>query len=182
MQLHASGAASYSWSPDSTLSCNTCADPVATPMSTTRYVVTASSGNASATDTITVYVNPLPVAGISQAGDTLYATGGSSYQWYLYGSAITGATGNFYVATANGDYTVAAINRFNCAQTSGTITITNVGFDEVSLNSGLKLYPNPVAHTLTIEKTLPGDWTLILRDVEGRIILRNSITKKISKL
>ena len=209
-QLHASGAASYSWSPDSTLSCNTCADPVATPTVTTHYIVTASSGNASATDTITVYVNPIPTAGISQGGDTLYATGGNSYQWYLFGSPITGATGNFYVATANGDYSVAAFNSFNCAQTSGTITVTNVGFDEVWIAKGLKLYPNPVEHTLVIEKSLPGNWTLIVRDIEGREILRsilaatkteidlgnfaggiymaqitngnNSVTKKISKL
>lgn len=53
--LNASGANTYSWSPDLHLSCLDCPSPMADPTDTTVYVVTGTSG--SCTGTATVLVN-----------------------------------------------------------------------------------------------------------------------------
>jgi gliding motility-associated-like protein len=44
-QLTANGGGTYSWSPDSTLSCSTCANPIASPTQTTTYCVTVTDTN-----------------------------------------------------------------------------------------------------------------------------------------
>ncbi len=88
-QLHASGAVSYAWAPAGTLSCATCASPVATPASTTTYTVTGTDGSGCTnTDNVTVsiYTQPPVNAGPDQticAGESaqLQASGASAYVW-----------------------------------------------------------------------------------------------------
>ncbi len=56
-QLHAFGTGTLSWSPDSSLSCGTCPDPVASPEATTTYTVELTDGNGClAFDQVTIYV------------------------------------------------------------------------------------------------------------------------------
>jgi hypothetical protein len=106
------------------------------------YTVIVTISGCSATSTATtVTVNPLPTATITQAGNTLNAPTGFTYQWYLNGSAITGATNQAYTATASGNYYVIVTNSNNCSGQSNTIGLT-VGIKEV-LESAIKLYPNP---------------------------------------
>ena len=88
-QLSASGASSYVWSPGDSLSDSTIADPVASPDSTTEYVVTGSDTlGCSNTDTVELVVHPRPsvdAGGYKEIcrGDTstLNATGAASYVW-----------------------------------------------------------------------------------------------------
>lgn len=55
--LTASGANTYVWSPTSGLSCSNCTSPVASPETTTTYIVTGTDlSGCSGSDTITVYV------------------------------------------------------------------------------------------------------------------------------
>jgi gliding motility-associated-like protein len=56
--LNGSGGITYSWSPSNTLSCSTCQNPVATPLSTTTYTVTVTDANG-CTDTarVTIFVD-----------------------------------------------------------------------------------------------------------------------------
>ena len=59
-QLNASGATKYKWTPSTGLSNDTIANPVATIMKTTTYIVTGtSSSNCSASDSIKLTVNPV---------------------------------------------------------------------------------------------------------------------------
>ncbi|WP_198315789.1 PKD domain-containing protein [Chitinophaga tropicalis] len=62
IQLHASGAVNYQWSPATGLSSATTANPLAFPDSTTTYTVTGSGSDACFTDTktATVTVHALP--------------------------------------------------------------------------------------------------------------------------
>ena len=54
--LHAFGIGTFLWSPDSSLSCDTCAYPVATPRTTTTYTVELTDMNGcKATDQVTVF-------------------------------------------------------------------------------------------------------------------------------
>ena len=61
-QLTASGGTSYSWSPTRGLSATDIANPVATPDTTTNYIVTVSNGVCSAMDSVVVTINKKPVA------------------------------------------------------------------------------------------------------------------------
>ncbi|MEO8734162.1 MAG: T9SS type B sorting domain-containing protein, partial [Flavobacteriales bacterium] len=53
--LQASGSGTFIWSPDSSLSCATCPDPIASPITTTVYTVQLTDTNGcTATDAVTV--------------------------------------------------------------------------------------------------------------------------------
>jgi len=89
VQLNTVGASSYLWVPSTGLSNSNINNPVATPINTTQYIVTGSSGNGcTANDTVIITINPLPT--ITLTNDTsicknssvqLFAGGGVSYQW-----------------------------------------------------------------------------------------------------
>lgn len=87
--LSVSGAATYVWSPSSSLSNPAISNPVATPTGTTTYTVIgmASTGCAD-TAFVTVNVNPLPVVNTGSAlsvcigsSANLSATGANAYVW-----------------------------------------------------------------------------------------------------
>jgi hypothetical protein len=119
--LTASGAVSYVWSSgQSTVSIT------ASPTSTSAYSVVGTDANGCInTATVSVNVNPLPVA-VANASPasicfgsnaTLNAGGGTSYLW---STGSTGSTGSSIVVspTASSIYTVTATNAFGCTATS----------------------------------------------------------------
>ncbi len=128
--LNATGGSTYSWTPVSTLSNANISNPIATPTITTTYAVVVTSGNGcSATDSVVVTVNQLPVINASAGNITcsggtvqLNATGGSTYVW-------TPATGlnNPNIAnpiatvTVSTTYTVTGTDLNGCVNTS-TVT------------------------------------------------------------
>ncbi|MFA6516678.1 MAG: LamG-like jellyroll fold domain-containing protein [Bacteroidia bacterium] len=61
VQLNATGGTLFSWSPASGLNDANIAAPVATPSTTTDYILFSRSGNCTAYDTVTITVNPLPI-------------------------------------------------------------------------------------------------------------------------
>jgi gliding motility-associated-like protein len=79
-----------------------------------------------------IIVAPLPTGTITsstnllcEGGNVLLnANGGVSYQWFLNGGAIAGATSSTHAATQPGVYTVNLISSNNCtAQATGSITL-----------------------------------------------------------
>ncbi len=88
IQLNASGAENFSWSPAEGLSNATIANPLFTGTSTTQYIVTGKSGNCEGKDTILVTVNEKPTIIASKnreicVGDTVHlsAKGALEYSW-----------------------------------------------------------------------------------------------------
>jgi gliding motility-associated-like protein len=70
VQLGASGAVTYEWSPTTGLNDGSIADPIFSGTSTTTFTVTGTDANGcSDTDDVTVTVNPLPVAVIDPIAD-----------------------------------------------------------------------------------------------------------------
>ncbi|GIV32549.1 MAG: hypothetical protein KatS3mg031_0084 [Chitinophagales bacterium] len=58
VQLHGDGAGNYLWLPDSSLSCATCPDPIATVFETTPYtLITTDEYGCKAADTVVIYVD-----------------------------------------------------------------------------------------------------------------------------
>lgn len=110
-------------------------------LTTTRYYkrITSSTLSSvsctSASNTITVTVNPVPTATITPATTTTFCQGGSvtlnantgsglTYQWKLGGTNISGATASSYSATQSGSYTVVVTNSSSCSTTSSATTVT----------------------------------------------------------
>jgi gliding motility-associated-like protein len=78
----------YDWSPATGLSAVNIPNPVASPTSTTQYVVKVTLGRCNATDTVVVRVNPAPIPNAGPdificygQSATLQGAGGTVYQW-----------------------------------------------------------------------------------------------------
>lgn len=83
-----SNAAQFSWTPATGLSNTSIANPIAAPVTTTTYTITATLGRCSAESSITVNVNaaPIPDAGVNAficygQSYQLQGTGGMQYIW-----------------------------------------------------------------------------------------------------
>jgi PKD repeat protein len=114
----------------------------------------ASNGGGSDTVTlanyITVYPAPLPQS-ITQSGDTLFALQGAiSYQWYMNGNAISGATDYFYVAIESGNYNVIATDNNGC-EVEAVIFDVIANVPAAASEPEFSLYPNPVYSKLQIQ-------------------------------
>ena len=99
---------------------------------TVTNTVAAASGCAVATATTSVVINAAPTAALATTTPTTFcqggsvvltATGGSSYQFLLNGTAISGATSATYSATAAGAYSVVVTNASSCTATSAVTTV-----------------------------------------------------------
>lgn len=129
--LTASGAASYVWSPASSLSATTGNSVAATPMVTTTYTVIGTDVCGSDTAYITITVHP--PAQITTSGDTaicpgltvpLSGGGGVGFVWSPAAS-LSAATGQNVIAapTVTTTYTVVGTDLNGCTGTS-TVTVT----------------------------------------------------------
>lgn len=107
----------------------------------------ASCANPStiSSSSLVVTVNPLPVINAFFSdidGGALVATPGfSSYQWFVNGTVIAGATNSFYIPEQNGVYAVVATNQFGCS--SSADVIIQVVALPVLENFGIRVFPNP---------------------------------------
>lgn len=155
INLQASGGVSYVWHPGNSLSDSTIVNPIAGPVLTTTYtVVGTDAGGCQSTDSVTITVLGNPsLPSIVKGNDTLYCTPATyaSYQWYLDGSPIGGATNPIHVYTINGSYYVEVTNTLGCSSVSAAMAITDVGINEISSDLMATVYPNPASENLFID-------------------------------
>lgn len=129
-QLNAAGGTSYSWLPATGLSSGAISDPIATPLITTTYTVTVTSGQCVKSDSITIFVKQ-PLA-IQVSNDTtlclgnstnLIATGASSYSWTPTEGLNNPSIANPIASPGNTNvYTVTGTDINGCSSTE-TVTI-----------------------------------------------------------
>ncbi len=145
IQIGATGATVWQWSPLQGLSCTTCANLVASPLVTTSYVVTGSFGAlCRANDTIRVQViqpfnmtvSPTTTLCI---GDSvpLFATGAYTYSWSPAVSLNNANISNpIAKPTATTLYQVVGKDNFNCFTDTDYVRV-NVGqYPTVDLGTG----------------------------------------------
>jgi gliding motility-associated-like protein len=123
--LNASGASTYTWTPATGLSCNTCPNPLASPTVTTTYTVVGANGACTDTTTDTVHVVPATVGTITvkPASDTicngdsamLVGGGGGTYDWTFSGSPndtiwVKPATSTIYTLQVTKNGCIATVN------------------------------------------------------------------------
>ncbi|ASS48209.1 MAG: hypothetical protein CHH17_05550 [Candidatus Fluviicola riflensis] len=144
VQLNATGASTYSWSPTVGLSDPLIANPVATPTVTTTYIVESVNGTCTLTDSVTITTNssgvvPVSVA-IAASPVSTICTGTSvtftatpvnegstpSYQWMLNG-APAGTNSNTYVnASLSDNDQVQVVLTSNQACVTGNPASSNI--------------------------------------------------------
>lgn len=139
------------------------------------YTVTVTD-NAGCERMAVVAINENPgfVVTVTNVGNTLSADAGTSWQWYLNGVLIEGATAQTYDATETGNYYVVATDDNGCIATSAAVDFT-VGIKEL-LHQDLLIYPNPTTGIFTIELPENANGNLIIYNLVGDKIYTQEIT------
>lgn len=121
--LNASGATSYAWQQDASLSATTGATVTATPTATTTYMVTGSNGTCQGTASITITISAPPAVNAGNdmtvcAGNpvTLVGSGANTYTW---DNGVVDGVPFLPVATAT--YTLTGTTAAGCIGTDQVI-------------------------------------------------------------
>ncbi len=90
-------------------------------------------------------------ASIAINGNRLTAQpSGTSYQWYLNNTPISGATSQNYTPTANGRYRVRIQNCNNCFSTSPEVDNITTSLSDTTFDT-FNIFPNPSSGILTLQ-------------------------------
>lgn len=172
VDITATGANSYVWTPTTGLSAGTGSTINASPATTTSYSVEGTNSCGSDTETFTITVNtgpPAPV--ITQNGNTLSVTlqTGESASWTYNGSSIGG--GPIANMIGSGVYGVTVTNSSGCSTTTtGNFELDVTGTDELNFLNSLSVYPNPSEGLFTITFDTQSSVELWIVDALGRRI------------
>lgn len=147
----------------------------ATIVAAGRVTVTAEQAETdfynSTSDEQTFCINPAkPTVLVPESGAiVLSSSAAEGNQWYKDGTAIDGATGVTYTATADGTYTVQATADDCVSAISDGQVIVIAGVEDIA--NLVRIYPNPVTKELLVD--LPNGGTssrVSLMDILGRPI------------
>jgi hypothetical protein len=148
-----------------------------TPGIQTYYVSQSAGIWTSNKDSIIVTVNPSPTPTTTLNGTYLQSSGPYvSYQWYLNGNAIGGATSNTFTPTAVGAYHVEVTDTNGCAGSSTDYNYTPNSIVSVKGNS-LVTYPNPVTGNYVFVdagQLNSGSYDITIYNVSGKLVYRKS--------
>lgn len=136
VQFNTTGGSTYTWSPSSSLDCADCPNPIATPSTSTMYIVTGTDASGcSGVDTVYVNVVPVPI----ECGDifvpTVFSPNGTgntaNKTICVYGSCVAEITFAIYNRWGERVFETSDVNLTECWD--GT-------FKGKSLNSGSFVY------------------------------------------
>jgi len=149
INLTASGASDYTWTPAASLNTNIGSNVTASPNTTTTYSVLGSQATCTHAAAITVTVVPLPIINIAAASPTICmnnyngspntvaftAAGASTYTW----GPITGLTAN----TLNGS---SIIGTSTGASQIGSVTVMGTALSSCTnvASFSVAIIPNPI--------------------------------------
>jgi hypothetical protein len=169
---------SYTWNPTDGLT-----NPTALPTQTTNYTLTVTDmSNRTGEARVSVIVNPvLETPVIKQQNDTLLATPGINFQWFLDNVLIANETSDLLIITQSGYYSVMAIDDKGCNSDTTEPAYFEYNPNAVEndinkLNKDLlnvfSLMPNPVRYrgSFKIEMKAVGELNLDIVDIYGQKI------------
>jgi large repetitive protein len=105
---------------------------------------------------VTLVVFPLPDPIVSYSWGT-FSTGSGyvSYQWYVDGLPISGATSATTTATENGTYYVEVSDSNGCVSNSDVYILTNLAVANInSAATSVSIFPNPASDRVYIHATV----------------------------
>ena len=114
---------------------------------------------------------------ISALGSQLGSTLATTYQWYLNGVLISGATNQTYNATIGGIYVVRITDSNGCVfqySQGFNYLVSTTNTNENKLSDNIKIYPNPTSGIVKLEVTnfYAVNYEIIVFDLLGNIILK----------
>lgn len=181
---------SWSWTfAGGTPSSSTLQNPVITYNTAGTYPVSLTATNAGGNGVLTksgyITVYAKATATVSYNGTTLTAGGSAgTYQWYLNGTPIAGATGSSYIPKQNGGYSVMVTDANGCTAQSSFYNVTNTGIDNIAGTDGVKLYPNPNKGSFTLRLSNAGFKNARVRvfDMTGKEVYQSAVSKQESQI
>ncbi len=148
----------YSWTPSIGLNCTTCAQPTASPGTTTNYSLTITNACGTATDQVTVTIAPNPVANVGTdqticVGESTTIGGpaiaGLTYNWTpSTGLSCTTCSEPTFTAGATTTYSLTVVGECGTAQSQVTVTvlddpIADAGEDQIICIKGVPTLGTP---------------------------------------
>ena len=170
------GFVSYQWNVGNITNC------ITTSQAGNYYVTVTDNNHCTAeSNHLGISVHQLPPTSISVNGDTLIAYNGTTYQWYLNGNLIPGATSPIYIALQQGSYTVQEGDSNGCISSSSPVVLTGIENPEPDR---IQVYPNPLSSgnwNLAVSNRLIGAWVEIFDDA-GRLVYRSQIRDSLTQI
>ena len=150
------------------------------------YVYHYISGSCDSSVTTNLTILPplaINITAIDSAGnyilsDTMNA--GATYQWIncnTGNSIISGATGQNFLATNNGNYGVI-VTLAGCSDTSSCYAVTNVGINETKLSNSISVYPNPSNGIFKVESETELEELEVINIFGITVVKRNAVDQK----
>ncbi len=175
IEIIASGAATYSWSPSTGLNTTEGATVIANPVTTTTYTVSGDTGSCSSI--VTVTVNPTPI--IYLGADTIICDtsnfvldageGFNSYQW------STNETTQKIDINSTGLYSVVVKDQNGCSGTDSINITVDICTDlyEIKNNVEVNIYPNPASNYffISIKNNLGTEIKMEVINIFGQTVL-----------
>jgi hypothetical protein len=118
---------------------------------------------------------------INNSGGVLSVSNVSgTYQWFLNGNAINGATFSSFTPTTPGTYSVS-VTSGGCSSLSSTLSISTVSIASL-LQQSLQIFPNPAKDRLHISFSDPNinEFQLRMVDLTGKMVVDQHYTSHTS--
>lgn len=148
------------------------------PSGTLLWSKTLTGGNAKAFRYPECYINNAAPAipTISESAGTLNSTSATTYQWYLNGQPIAGATNQSYTPTQSGIYLVRITDANGCVYqySQGYNFAVPTGIHELE-ELTFNIFPNPSSGIVNIQDTFSTGkrFDIFVYDALGKLILQN---------
>lgn len=115
----------------------------------------------------TVMVRPHATIGFNPP-NILFTGSFASYQWYLNGVAIPGATTSIVTISGNGLYTVKVTDVNGCSDSSAAYLVGPSYVSAYAHLADVKIYPNPATSVLHIEAAVKV--SVKLTSIDGKVV------------
>jgi dienelactone hydrolase len=140
------------------------------------YLAALSASPLTLVSQSTCVANPIPVIN-ENAGVLTSSVSGVSYQWYLDGAPLSGATEQSYTPSSSGNYSVGVYFTSGCMQSAlyyfaGLSVIENP-------SSTVLLYPNPTTGIVRISNHQLIQTEITVLDQSGRCVLALPLTPEL---
>jgi hypothetical protein len=116
-----------------------------------------------------------PQPSISVSGSDLVSTSGTTYQWYLDGDLIAGATSQTITPASSGIYVVRTTDTNGCVYvySQGYVYALSTGIDALNISNAIHVYPNPSSGVVNINAGALGDqsYNVTIYDMTGKVLI-----------